>query len=153
MWQFINDLVYICVFVCVCVIVSIFFSSAQVDINKKIYIIIFRIFSTYRCFVFVEHLVVLWHGNTKYDRRDIFEAMNPFFPFWSLTTNVKQSDNMKLKLFIIIIVISIQNTIHYQKINLLEIKVFKRKMHFYNTSGFYSGTQYILFCGLVIFGS
>lgn len=45
----------------------------------------------YRGFVFVKDLIVLGHGHAKYDRRHVFEAMDPFFSFRSLTADVKQS--------------------------------------------------------------
>jgi hypothetical protein len=47
--------------------------------------------STYRRLVFVQHLIVLGHGDTENDRRYIFEAVDPLLSFRPLTSHVKQS--------------------------------------------------------------
>ena len=45
---------------------------------------------TYCCLVFVKNLVVLRHGNTEDYRSYVFKTVNPFFPFGSLASNIKQ---------------------------------------------------------------
>jgi hypothetical protein len=46
---------------------------------------------TYRGLVFVQDLIILRHGDTENDRRYIFEAVDPFLSFRSLTAHIKQS--------------------------------------------------------------
>ena len=45
---------------------------------------------THRGLIFVQNLIVFGHCNAENNCCDIFEAMNPFFPFRSLPSDVKQ---------------------------------------------------------------
>ena len=44
---------------------------------------------TYSRLVFVQHLIVFGHGDAKDDGRHIFETVNPFLSFGTLTTDVE----------------------------------------------------------------
>ena len=47
--------------------------------------------ATHGSFVFVQHLIVLGHGDAENNGRYVLEAMNPLFALGALTPDVKQS--------------------------------------------------------------
>lgn len=50
---------------------------------------------TYRRLIFMQHLVVLGHGHTEYDRGHVLEAVDPFLSLGPLPAHVEQSGTMQ----------------------------------------------------------
>ena len=97
---------------------------------------------TYCGLFFVKNLVVLRHGNTEDYRSYVFKTVNPFFPFGSLASNIKQP---------VMIYYVMQDS--KANIDLLKIEVFEWEVDLYDPCGFHSRPEDILFCRLVVLGS
>lgn len=81
--------------------------------NGLLYNRAYLFFDIYRCFVFMKNLVIFRHGHAKNYRRNVFEAMNPFFSLRSLTTDVKQSiENRKLNFFLLQSKLNVKSITH-----------------------------------------
>lgn len=48
-----------------------------------------------------QFLIILWDGNDEDDSVDIFEAMNPFLPLRSLTSDVEDTEDEAIKFWTI----------------------------------------------------
>ena len=79
----------------------------------------------YRGFIFVENLVILWHGHTEDDGRNVLKTMDPFLSLGSLSAHIEE----------------------------LEVEVLEWKVNLYYARGLDPGPEDILFSRLVVFGS
>ena len=70
----------------------------------------------------MQHLVVLRHGNAEDDGGDVLKTMDPFLPFWSLSSDVEQ----------------------------LEVEVLEGEVDFHDARRLHSRPQDVLLCRLVV---